>query len=55
MLSKPLPNSCDDDTDVVDKCNYGVGGTHGEMGVYASPANSTFWMHNANLDRVWWL
>lgn len=33
--------------------HYRVGGTYGEIGLYASPTNSTFWMHHANLDRVW--
>ncbi|KAF2492345.1 Di-copper centre-containing protein [Lophium mytilinum] len=35
--------------------HYGVGGTYGQMGdLYASPADPIFWMHHANLDRVWW-
>ncbi|OCL10974.1 Di-copper centre-containing protein [Glonium stellatum] len=35
--------------------HYGVGGTYGEMGdLYASPSDPIFWLHHANLDRVWW-
>ncbi|KIJ28356.1 hypothetical protein M422DRAFT_270357 [Sphaerobolus stellatus SS14] len=35
--------------------HYGVGGTLGEMGdLYNSPADPIFYMHHANLDRVWW-
>ncbi|TFK35809.1 hypothetical protein BDQ12DRAFT_634639 [Crucibulum laeve] len=35
--------------------HYGVGGTLGQMGdLYNSPADPIFYMHHANLDRVWW-
>ncbi|KAL1638483.1 hypothetical protein SLS56_000292 [Neofusicoccum ribis] len=35
--------------------HYGVGGTYGQMGdLYASPSDPIFYMHHANLDRVWW-
>lgn len=35
--------------------HYGVGGTYGQMGdLYASPTDPIFFMHHANLDRVWW-
>ncbi|KAF9475132.1 Di-copper centre-containing protein [Pholiota conissans] len=35
--------------------HYGVGGTLGEMGdLYNSPADPVFYLHHANLDRVWW-
>jgi tyrosinase len=35
--------------------HYGVGGTHGQMGdLYTSPGDPIFYMHHANLDRVWW-
>lgn len=35
--------------------HYGVGGTYGQMGdLYASPADPIFYLHHANLDRVWW-
>ncbi|KAL1627406.1 hypothetical protein SLS54_002331 [Diplodia seriata] len=35
--------------------HYGVGGTYGQMGdLYASPTDPIFYMHHANLDRVWW-
>jgi tyrosinase len=36
-------------------CSFGVGGTYGQMGdPFASPSDPIFWMHHANLDRVWW-
>ena len=32
-----------------------MGGTLGQMGdLYASPSDPLFWLHHANLDRVWW-
>ncbi|KAK4129026.1 Di-copper centre-containing protein [Parathielavia appendiculata] len=35
--------------------HYGVGGTYGQMGdLYTSPADPIFYLHHANLDRVWW-
>jgi tyrosinase len=35
--------------------HYGVGGSLGQMGdLYNSPADPIFWLHHANLDRVWW-
>ncbi|KAF9457315.1 hypothetical protein BDZ94DRAFT_1314333 [Collybia nuda] len=35
--------------------HYGVGGTLGEIGdLYNSPSDPLFYMHHANLDRVWW-
>lgn len=35
--------------------HYGIGGTYGQMGdLYASPSDPVFYMHHANLDRVWW-
>ncbi|KAJ4297425.1 hypothetical protein N0V88_004348 [Collariella sp. IMI 366227] len=35
--------------------HYGVGGTFGQMGdLYTSPADPIFYLHHANLDRVWW-
>ncbi|KDR80002.1 hypothetical protein GALMADRAFT_222927 [Galerina marginata CBS 339.88] len=35
--------------------HYGVGGTLGEMGdLYNSPSDPIFYLHHANLDRVWW-
>ncbi|KAG6355310.1 hypothetical protein INS49_003271 [Diaporthe citri] len=35
--------------------HYSVGGTYGQMGdLYASPADPIFYLHHANLDRVWW-
>ncbi|GAB1310749.1 Tyrosinase copper-binding domain-containing protein [Madurella fahalii] len=35
--------------------HYGVGGTFGQMGdLYTSPADPIFYLHHANLGRVWW-
>jgi len=35
--------------------HFGVGGTLGQMGdLYVSPADPLFWLHHANLDRLWW-
>ncbi|KAF2032406.1 Di-copper centre-containing protein [Setomelanomma holmii] len=35
--------------------HFGVGGTFGQMGdPFASPSDPIFWLHHANLDRVWW-
>ncbi|KAF3929394.1 Tyrosinase [Dactylella cylindrospora] len=35
--------------------HYGIGGTLGTMGdLYVSPGDPAFWLHHANLDRVWW-
>ncbi|KAL6853090.1 hypothetical protein ACO1O0_007643 [Amphichorda felina] len=35
--------------------HYSVGGTYGQMGdLYASPTDPVFFLHHANLDRVWW-
>ncbi|EPS41920.1 hypothetical protein H072_4142 [Dactylellina haptotyla CBS 200.50] len=35
--------------------HYGIGGTLGTMGdLYVSPGDPSFWLHHANLDRVWW-
>ncbi|KAF3927857.1 Tyrosinase [Dactylellina cionopaga] len=35
--------------------HYGVGGTLGTMGdLNISPGDPAFWLHHANLDRVWW-
>ncbi|KAK0657072.1 hypothetical protein B0T16DRAFT_400842 [Cercophora newfieldiana] len=35
--------------------HYGVGGSLGQMGnLYLSPVDPIFWLHHANLDRVWW-
>ncbi|KAK6503861.1 hypothetical protein TWF481_008864 [Arthrobotrys musiformis] len=35
--------------------HYGIGGTLGIMGdLYVSPGDPAFWLHHANLDRVWW-
>ncbi|KAK1757917.1 putative tyrosinase [Echria macrotheca] len=35
--------------------HYGVGGRWGQMGdLYASPCDPIFFLHHANLDRVWW-
>jgi tyrosinase len=35
--------------------HYSVGGTFGQMGdLYTSPADPIFFLHHANLDRVWW-
>ncbi|KAK6342348.1 hypothetical protein TWF718_007750 [Orbilia javanica] len=35
--------------------HYGIGGTLGTMGdLYISPGDPAFWLHHANLDRVWW-
>ncbi|EAQ92917.1 hypothetical protein CHGG_01152 [Chaetomium globosum CBS 148.51] len=35
--------------------HYGVGGTYGQIGdLYTSPADPIFYLHHANLDRVWW-
>lgn len=35
--------------------HYGVGGRFGQMGdLYTSPADPIFWLHHANLDRVYW-
>ncbi|PPQ86638.1 hypothetical protein CVT25_006822 [Psilocybe cyanescens] len=35
--------------------HYGVGGNLGIMGdLYNSPADPVFYLHHANLDRVWW-
>lgn len=35
--------------------HYSVGGTLGQMGdLYASPSDPLFFLHHANLDRVWW-
>ncbi|HYK43735.1 MAG TPA: tyrosinase family protein [Parafilimonas sp.] len=35
------------------------GGVHiwvgGTMGTYDSPADPVFWLHHANLDRLWWM
>jgi tyrosinase len=40
---------------VLKAISFGVGGTYGQMGdPFASPADPIFWMHHANLDRVWW-
>ncbi|KAF8888037.1 hypothetical protein BD779DRAFT_1672450 [Infundibulicybe gibba] len=35
--------------------HYGVGGTLGEMGdLFNSPSDPVFFLHHANLDRLWW-
>ncbi|EWC43835.1 hypothetical protein DRE_07279 [Drechslerella stenobrocha 248] len=35
--------------------HYGIGGNLGTMGdLYLSPGDPSFWLHHANLDRVWW-
>ncbi|KAF3914326.1 Tyrosinase [Arthrobotrys entomopaga] len=35
--------------------HYGIGGLFGIMGdLYVSPGDPSFWLHHANLDRVWW-
>lgn len=35
--------------------HFSVGGTYGAMGdPYVSPSDPIFWLHHANLDRVWW-
>jgi len=35
--------------------HYGIGGTLGIMGdLYVSPGDPIFFLHHANLDRVWW-
>ena len=35
--------------------HYSVGGTYGQMGdLYASPTDPLFFLHHANLARVWW-
>lgn len=35
--------------------SFGIGGTFGQMGdPFASAADPIFFMHHANLDRVWW-
>jgi len=32
-----------------------VGTPHGFMGAYMSPVDPVFWLHHANVDRLWWL
>jgi len=35
--------------------HYGVGGSLGQIGdLYVSPADPIFFLHHANLDRLWW-
>ncbi|KAK3395337.1 hypothetical protein B0T20DRAFT_509127 [Sordaria brevicollis] len=35
--------------------HYGVGGNFGQMGdLHQSPADPIFYLHHANLDRLWW-
>ncbi|KAJ6256432.1 Tyrosinase [Drechslerella dactyloides] len=35
--------------------HYGIGGLLGTMGdLFLSPNDPSFWLHHANLDRVWW-
>ncbi|KAI4611632.1 uncharacterized protein J4E87_010482 [Alternaria ethzedia] len=44
-----------DDSQIHAGGHFGVGGTYGQMGdPFASPADPIFWLHHANLDRVWW-
>jgi tyrosinase len=31
------------------------GATGGYMGAFLSPVDPVFWLHHANLDRIWWL
>lgn len=40
---------------VHDGGHYGVGGTHGVLSdPFASPSDPLFYLHHANIDRVWW-
>ncbi|KXN80929.1 Tyrosinase [Leucoagaricus sp. SymC.cos] len=44
-----------DDSGVHGGGHFGVGGTLGEMGdQFNSPSDPVFYLHHANLDRVWW-
>ncbi|KAF1999790.1 Di-copper centre-containing protein [Amniculicola lignicola CBS 123094] len=44
-----------DASGIHDGGHYGVGGTYGVMAdPFASPADPIFWMHHANVDRLWW-
>ncbi|KAI4678830.1 hypothetical protein J4E81_010558 [Alternaria sp. BMP 2799] len=44
-----------DDSQIHAGGHFGVGGTYGQMGdPFASPADPIFWLHHANIDRVWW-